>query len=165
MRLVSISIVLSLIGCRSDEGIKKFNSTPEANITSHVNGDSETEGYVVTFIGTGSDANHGTTDLTAAWYSGSDVICEATSLPSDGTTTCERLMTVDDTAITLVVKDPENASGEVKVNLDVTPSDAPTAVINAPLANGVFYSDQLITFEGLVTDNEDDVEDLTVSWN
>ena len=165
MRLFNISILLSLIGCRSDEGLQKFNATPQANITSHNSGDQATEGFVVTFVGTGTDANHGIDELTATWYSGAEIICAATPLPADGATTCERIITIDDTEIILVVKDPENASGETSVSLDILPSEAPTAEIGSPLANGIFYSDQLITFEGRVADNEDEVEGLTVTWN
>ena len=96
MRLVSVSILMSLMGCRSDEGIKKFNSTPEANITSHVTGDAETEGFSVAFLGFGSDANHAATELTATWYSGSDIICEESPLDTDGASSCERLLHIDD---------------------------------------------------------------------
>ena len=110
MRLLTISIAISIFGCRSEDGIKKFNSTPDANITSHVSGDSETEGLMVSFMGTGSDSNHNTTELTATWYSGSDIICEATTLPTDGSTMCERVITIDDAEIILVIKDPEQAS-------------------------------------------------------
>ena len=165
MRLVTLGLVLLTMGCRSDEGIKKFNSTPEANITSHVDGDTETEGYSVTFMGTGSDANHGIGELTATWYAGSEIICDAETLLTDGTTICASVIGLSDAEITLVVKDPENASAEAKVNLLVTPSDVPTAEINSPLANGVYYSDQKITFAGFVGDSEDEAEQLLVTWN
>ena len=165
MRLVTTTLFLSLLGCRSDDGLQKFNSTPEANITSHVTGDAVTEGFSVLFIGTGSDANHATDELTAIWYSGSDIICESTTLPADGTTSCEKTITMDDSEITLVVKDPESSSGEAKVTLDIVPSDAPTASIYSPSANGVFYSDLLITFEGAISDNEDEIDALEVTWN
>ena len=165
MRVVCISIVIALIGCRSDEGIQKFNSTPEANITSHSSGDSETEGLVVTFVGMGSDSNHGIGELYATWYSGPEVICAESPLAEDGTTTCEHQMTTADTDITLIVKDPENSSGEANVSLVVTPADAPTAEIQSPVASGKFYADQLITFEGLVGDTEDEVDQLLVTWN
>ena len=64
MRLFIPSIVL-LAACRSDEGITKFNSLPEVNITSHSDGDEVLEGYPVTFIGTGADSNHDANQLTA----------------------------------------------------------------------------------------------------
>ena len=165
MRFVVLTSLLTVIGCRSDEGIQKFNSPPEANITSHGDGDSILEGYPITLIGTGSDSNHGSDDLTAIWYAGSTVICEGKTLDENGTTTCEYIANIDNTAFTLVIQDPENASGEASVNLQVTPSDAPTATINSPLASGKFYSDQKITFEGVVSDGEDDAEDLSITWN
>lgn len=165
MRILTVSVLLSLVACRSDEGIKKFNSTPQANITSHSDNDDVLEGYPVTFWGSGSDSNHSAEELSATWYSGSTVICELAPLASDGTTTCEYDITIDDSEIILVVKDLENATGEASVALEVTPTAAPTAQIISPLANGVFYADQKITFEGLVADEEDSAEELTVVWN
>ena len=38
------------------------------------------------------------------------------------------------------------------------------AEIISPVMEGIFYSDQLITFEGIVSDAEDDAEDLVAFW-
>ena len=40
----------------------------------------------------------------------------------------------------------------------------PEAEITAPTEDGVYYSDQLITFEGVVSDGEDVATDLTATW-
>ena len=165
MRVIYLSVLLSLLACRSDEGIKKINSIPQANITSHSDNDSVLEGYSVTFIGSGSDSNHQAEQLAATWYAGSTIICDTLPLESDGTTLCDHDIGVEDTQIILVVKDPENATGEASVDLVVTPTSSPTATITAPLANGVFYADQKITFEGVVSDDEDNAEVLTVVWS
>ena len=43
-------------------------------------------------------------------------------------------------------------------------TESPEAQITAPSADGIFYSDQLITFEGMVSDGEDVATDLVASW-
>ena len=50
-----------------------------------------------------------------------------------------------------------------EVSLTVAPTEAPEAMIITPEASGVYYSDQKITFEGLVSDEEDDSE-FCASW-
>ena len=165
IRITIFTAFACLIGCRSDDGIKKFNTPPQANITSHSNGDTVLEGFLSSFMGFGTDSNHLYSELSATWYSGTEVICATQPLDSDGMTLCEYTVTTQDSNITLVVQDIENASGEAQLALQVTPTEAPTAQIISPLADGVFYSDQKITFEGIVEDNEDNAEELTVSWS
>ena len=46
----------------SDEGLKKYNSNPEATITSHVNGDTTQEGVIETIRGQVGDPNHSISD-------------------------------------------------------------------------------------------------------
>ncbi|MEC8380682.1 MAG: hypothetical protein VXZ96_10200, partial [Myxococcota bacterium] len=164
-RTLSLSTVLLLIACDSDKGVTAFNSKPEASITSHSDGDSVQEGYVITFRGSASDANHSYDELTATWYVGSEVLCEATIPESDGTVQCEGILLPTDTEVTLEVKDSGNATGSVSVNLTVEPTDAPEALIITPESNGVYYSDQLITFEGILSDGEDAAEDLVGYWS
>ena len=50
-RTLSLSPILLLLACDSDKGVTAFNSKPEASITSHSDGDSVQEGYVITFRG------------------------------------------------------------------------------------------------------------------
>ena len=157
--------LLSMVACRSDDSLKKFNSNPLANISSHGSGDEVLESFPTVFIGTGSDPNHSTDKLTATWYAGADVICPSSPLQEDGTTNCEHVITIEDTEIILLVQDPEKASGEASVSLVVSPSAAPAAEITAPTPSQVFYADQLITFEGIVSDGEDDPDKLMVSWS
>ena len=105
------SLALFLFACESDKGVTVFNSSPEAEITSHSNGDEVLEGYVITFMGNVSDANHSADKLTTTWKIGTETLCEAAPPESDGTTTCEAVLTPDDTEITLEVKDTDNARG------------------------------------------------------
>ena len=70
-----------------------------------------------------------------------------------------------DEEITVEVRDPENASNTDSVTLSIVPTEGPTSDIIRPEENGVFYSDYLITFEGMIGDAEDDVEELVYTWS
>lgn len=162
MRFVVLFVVL--FGCRSDEGITKFNSLPEANIISHNDGDTIREGFPVTFLGSVFDANHEFDQLTATWYAGTEIICDEQVPLQDGATICETTLGVADTDITLVAKDIDNASGDAHVSLVITPTEAPTVQITSPTQAGIYYAEHLITFEGVVSDAEDEVAELQVEW-
>ena len=158
------TLALFLFACDSDKAITVFNPNPEAEITSHADGDEVLEGYVITFIGNVDDANHTADKLRTIWKLGNTEICPSTPPSSDGITTCDTVLAPEDSEITLEVRDSENALGSATVTLSVTPSQAPTCEINSPEESGVYYSDQLITFSGTITDAEDDAELLTGFW-
>ena len=71
---------------------------------------------------------------------------------------------VDDTEITLAVRDAENARRDDAILVSVQPTEEPTVQILRPTTDGIYYADQLITFEGLVADAEDSAEDLIAFW-
>ena len=50
------------------------------------------------------------------------------------------------------------------MSLVVSPTESPEALILTPTSDGVYYSDQLITFEGLLSDAEDAAETLIGYW-
>jgi hypothetical protein len=66
--------------------------------------------------------------------------------------------------VTLAVLDAENARGETTVTVLVVPTEVPNAEIVSPMVDGVYYSDQLIAFEGMVSDAEDEPEVLVAFW-
>ena len=75
LRSISITSLVLLFACDSDKGVTAFNAKPEASITSHSDGDSVQEGYLIAFRGSASDPNHSYEELTATWYVGSEVLC------------------------------------------------------------------------------------------
>jgi hypothetical protein len=152
-----------LSGC-PDQNISAVNAKPEATITSHEDGDVVSEGDVVTFWGVVSDPDHQTSSLLATWYLGGEKVCTAAPPTTDGMTSCEAQVGLDDTSVSLEVIDPKGAAGAAVVTLVIEPTDAPSASIVSPLAAGVYYADQLITFEGLVSDTEDVPDALTAWW-
>ncbi len=161
--LSALAALTVLTGC-PDQGIQATNASPEAIISSHSEGDVVLEGETVSFWGIVSDPDHQTGELLASWSLGGQEICAAAAPGDDGTTSCQADIGVDDSTLILEVVDPKGAADAAIVNLTVTPTDAPTVAISSPEPGGVYYADQLITFEGLVSDGEDDPDQLVASW-
>lgn len=162
------NLLLSTLGvlaaCNGDSGITKFNSEPEAQITAPSTAAPLLAGTPLSLRGAASDPNGIPSDLSVHWYLDDTEIC-AGPPAEDGTTTCES--TVPDASSILVrleVIDREGAAGVAEQSFEVTPNAAPTVTIESPLAEGIFYSDQLITFRGTAADPEDDPSLLIVWW-
>ena len=77
---------------------------------------------------------------------------------------CDGVLLPTDVEVTLEVKDAGNATGSASVALSVTPTAAPESQISAPTESGVYYSGQLMTFTGVLSDAEDAPELLTGYW-
>ena len=162
--LTLILVAGALTGC-PNQGIQAINASPESTIVSHSDGDEVLEGTSVAFWGVASDPDHQPEELTAIWYLNGIEICPATAADADGMSSCEAVIGPDDDALVLEVQDPKGAAGAATVSLVVVPSDTPVASINAPEATGIYYSDQLVVFEGEVGDSEDSPSTLTAWWS
>ncbi len=164
MRRTPVLVVATLlVGC-SDAGVTKFNARPEVTITSHADGDTVRDGYAETLRGAISDPNHSADQLTVAWAVDGVPVCTDSVLGADGVITCEHVFEEGAGEISLEARDPEGSAAVARVTLVVEETDAPTAEITSPDPTGTWYSDQLIAFQGIVGDAEDDPDDLTVTW-
>ena len=108
-----------------------------------------------------SDVNHDIDQLTARWKVNGEEVCPFLPPDQNGESVC--VATIGDgltKEVMVEVRDPENASGSDSIFLSIVPTEEPKAFILRPQEDGVFYSDFPITFEGLISDNEDDVTDL-----
>jgi len=156
--------ILPIVGGCPDQGVQAFNANPEASITSHDEGDEVREGDDVTFFGVVSDPDHQTGSLLASWYIGSEKICASDVPNADGITSCEATIPAGGDEVILEVIDPGGAAGSASVSLTLIPSEDPAATIVQPLAGGAYYADQIIVFEGRVSDAEDEATELEVYW-
>ena len=93
-----------------------------------------------------------------------ETVCENVIPDEGGGTSCDVVFSTDDTDITLQVKDAENKGGQDQITVVITETDEPVAEIITPESTGVYYSDQKIAFEGLVSDAEDDADQLVAYW-
>ena len=162
-RLPLLLPLLAAVAC-SDAGVTKFNTDPTAEISSHAAGDTVREGYEETLRGTVGDANHGLDELSASWFVDGVAVCPDSAPDTAGRVLCAHTFLPTGGEVVLEVRDPEGGSGSARVTVDVQPTDAPVAEITAPTADGVYYSDQLITFQGTASDGEDAADALTVAW-
>ena len=160
-----LPLPLLLVACAPDASLTKFNSDPEAQITAPADGAEVLEGSTLTLRGQASDANHEPSDLLTRWFVGEEEACTSTAPAADGATTCDvRVPDGAEMDVRLEVVDPGGAGGAATATYRVTPNADPVPTIQSPVADGVHYSDQLITFRGTVSDGEDGPEVLTVWW-
>ena len=155
---------LLLTGACSDQGVTKHNADPTAQITSHTDGDVVAEGHQVPLRGVIGDPDSSPDELSYTWLVGGVAVCGDGSVDAAGVVTCEHAFSPDGTDVVLEVRDAAGGSAAAHLALVVTPSDAPTAEITQPTADGLYYAAQLMTFAGTVADAEDDPEDLHVLW-
>ena len=76
MRILFTVGLINTLACQTDKSITIQNPTPKAEIISHSNGDTTLEGFVTTFVGSVTDANHSADQLTTTWYVNGEVICD-----------------------------------------------------------------------------------------
>ena len=164
MRFLTPLVSLIALGC-SDGGLTKYNSAPEATILSPSDGDVVEAGTAQNLRGPVGDPNHALDELTVTWLIDGEVSCTDSAPNEFGDVVCEAVFAENGGEIQLEVKDPEGASAVDRITLTVEPPDdteAPMAELTSPTADGVYYSDQSIAFQGSVSDAEDAAEDLQV---
>jgi hypothetical protein len=158
-------LLLLVSGCDNDQKLGIFNAVPTVAITSHQDGDTVMAGEQVLLIGNVSDADHASDSLEVTWTVGGLHTCTDATSDDSGLTSCTAVIVEGTGEIVLQAKDPGNEVGQASITLKVIPNEAPAVVIIAPQPEDApFYSGQLISFEGLVSDPEDDPEALVVSW-
>jgi hypothetical protein len=69
-----------------------------------------------------------------------------------------------DVSVTLTVTDPDGATASDTLSLGADPDAPPSVSLTSPMAGVHYYADQLVTFSGVVADEEDAAEDLVVRW-
>ena len=165
MRAVAWSLFVGILStaCTSDPGVTVHNADPRAEITSHSDGDTPEAGFR-TFSGAVDDPDHAVDELLATWIYDGGEACPALAPDDNGNTTCEIFLESGDHSVALQVEDSLGGLGVAQVDLDVQPYGDPWAEIHSPIAGGIYYSDGLIEFSGVVGDESDDPSDLVVWW-
>lgn len=153
------------LGCASEKAITTYNNPPTASITSHSDGAELYEGVVVNLIGQVADTNHAESDLLVRWSSDVRELCPETNASADGAVSCQVSFEEGEQEIRLQVIDPEGEAVISTTSITVIPTQAPTVEILSPTIDGGYYSDQLILFSALITDEEDGADDLSYTWS
>ncbi|MEC7986160.1 MAG: hypothetical protein VX278_13430, partial [Myxococcota bacterium] len=163
MPRVLISLLFGF-ACRSDDGLKAYNTDPTASILSHADGEEILSGYDITFRGQVSDLNHAEDDLTVLWSTDLRNLCPESDVDFEGKTSCRTSMEEGETQVRLEVVDPAGAASMTSISIVVLPTEPPEAVILSPVATESYYSSQLIRFAAQLSDAEDDPTDLQYTW-
>ena len=150
-------------GCNPDIGLGVRNANPEAEITSHLDGAIVYEAVQTLFTGSVSDADSVASELTVAWVVGTEQFCEGTP-EEDGKTNCQLTLGYNDNIVRLEVYDKFDALGLSTVDLEISPTTAPTITFIKPVEDGIYYVDRLISFNTEVSDGEDDPFELSVEY-
>lgn len=165
MRFMGSIFFMVFLGCDSEKGVTAFNSLPEVLITSHSDSDLTSEGYIETFRGSATDANHSTDQLLGTWYHNGSIICDSFVPESDGVLQCDMLIVAGENDIRLEVRDPENGTGLDNILLTGEATGSPEVSILSPSSTESYYLDQPIYFNGSASDLEDPAEDLLIEWS
>lgn len=156
--------VLFVLAACSDSGVTQHNDEPTAALSSHREGDTVREGYGVTLRGVVGDGDDAVDTLGVAWLVDGVEVCDGTLPDVTGGVLCEHIFTPGPGRVVLEVTDPHGGRGTGEVTLSIQPTDAPSAAIITPTADGRYYTDQLLPFTGTIGDAEDPVDLLLVSW-
>ena len=148
----------------NDSGVKVHNGAPEAEITSHVDGEELLEGDAVTFQGSVTDDDDASSTLLAVWYMNDEEICPLEAPDSAGRSTCAVVMEPSMSDLRLEAIDPQDAVGAAAIGITVIETEAPEATIFLPDGSETYYADGVITFQGQVSDEEDEAELLLAWW-
>ena len=165
-RLACISVIIALTGCTEDVRFGISNRSPIADIQSP---DSETallfQGITETFRGHIQDPDGRPETLRATWLIGREEVCPESAPTSNGEVFCDIALDAGTTEIRLAVVDTGGLSGFSIKTFWARPSAEPNAEITSLDVTSQYYADQAITFEGLVSDVEDDPDQLVTWWS
>ena len=158
-------LFLLSLACTGENIIEKQdNSAPIISIGSHSDGAEVQEGYAETFRAQVSDDNNSFDELSVAWYVDDDLACDWTAATPAGEAFCDIVFSPEDQAVVAEVRDTDGAGGRAEVAISVLPTEAPLIELLSPLGDLNYYSDQLIQFSALISDQEDATEDLVIQW-
>ena len=158
--------ILPLIWACTGENIidKQENASPIVVIGSHSDGVDVLEGYAEPFRAMVSDDDNDFDELLAAWYVGENIVCDWATVSPAGESFCDIVFEQDDDNVIVEVRDPQGAGGRSEISVHVIPTESPVVEILTPISSLGYYSNQLIQFSAVVSDNEDNPEDLLVTW-
>ena len=165
MLRVSYILPILMLACSGENILEKqANSAPTILIASHSDGVEVQDGYIESFRAIVSDDDNEFDELSIAWYIAEEIVCDWTEASLSGESYCEILFEEGDENVIAEVRDPQGSGARHEIAIVVIPTEAPLIELLTPISETNYYSDQLIQFSALVSDAEDDAEDLLISW-
>ena len=156
-------LYLLSLGC-SEKVISTYNQVPTVTITSHSDGDSIKEGEEITLQAIVGDDNNQLSELNVSWHTNQRELCSATTPLVDGTSACIVTLLESENSIKAQVVDPNGEAAIEEINVNVIANQPPTIEITQPNTDQQYYSGQLILFQAILSDAEDDTSALSYEW-
>ncbi|MAA79389.1 MAG: hypothetical protein CL916_09025, partial [Deltaproteobacteria bacterium] len=156
-------LYLLFFGC-SEKVISTYNQVPTVTITSHSQGDSINEGEEITLQAIVGDDNNQLSDLDISWHTNQRELCPAAPPLVDGTSACIATLSESENSIKVQVVDPNGEAAIEEINVNVIANQPPIVDIAQPVTDQQYYSGQLILFQAVLSDAEDDVTTLSYEW-
>ncbi|MBT3220612.1 MAG: hypothetical protein HN348_16120, partial [Proteobacteria bacterium] len=168
LRRIYLALVLIFAASCPGSGpnLKAVVAPPLVTINQPSENSSFAEGTNVLFVALAqaSRADLPANELLHEWVTGNEVMCESNTVLEDGTASCSFVFTdTGEVTITITVTDPEGETASDTVTVDITTNTTPTIEIVKPIDQETYGSVDLIAFECLVDDAEDDPDELTVT--
>ncbi len=154
-----------LVAACSDSNVGSLENPPQVAIELPAVGTEQLEGRSVDFLGRVQDRTTPNEELRVTWTSSLDGELYAGNADTIGVTEFSRSdLSIGLHSISLQARDSDGATGQSTVELEILEDSPPAISIVAPQPEGVYYSDLPVTLQATVSDAEDSVEDLRVSW-
>ena len=159
-------LLLSSIACTGESVIdKQENSAPVILIGSHADGAEILEGYTESFRAQVSDDDNDFSELSIAWYLEENIVCDWTIATPAGESFCDIIFSPEDTQVIAEVRDDSGTGARAEVSVSVIATEAPSITLLSPLGGSNYYSNQLIQFAAIISDQEDATDELNIQWS
>ena len=99
------------------------------------------------------------------WYVGSREVCPSTVADLAGESICNITFQPGDTNVIAEVRDPYNAAGRDEISIVIAENEPPEVEIITPTPNSSFSLGQTIQFVANISDAEDPISALSISWS
>jgi len=141
------------------------NSPPSATINSPYPGEEIANGALFVAWGEATDNEDLPEDLRVSWLIAGEERCSPSApTEGEGRTRCDVSFSFDKQSITFRVEDSAGDTAEQTVDIRLVENTGPTVTITSPTPDQRYRINDLINFEGTVSDGEDSPEGLQVWW-
>lgn len=157
-------VLLLAAACDPDTGVKVYHEPPVVAIFEPAESSSFYEDQLVTFkaqIETldGDDV----TNITHMWVAGSTTICPEAATPADGIALCTTSFgDAGDYAVTVSASNPQGDRATDDVSITIAYNEPPTVELVTPVNGATLQSKDLVVFEAVIGDTEDEADQLSV---
>ena len=157
---------IGLLGCNGDKSLTVNISPPTVTIQQPTDGAELQQGDSLQLRGFIQDPFYESdlTQIQVSWAVGGTTVCEEATIDMGGNTTCDHVFAdAGEVSINLQATSPDG-TGEISNTVTVVANFPPEAEIITPNGTINYYSNHLVIFDGIVSDAETAVTDLSGEW-